>query len=50
MHDNSVIEKALGKHGLVCVEDLVHELITCGPNFKAATTFLYPFKLSNPNG
>jgi large subunit ribosomal protein L7e len=50
LHDNSVIEKALGKHGLVCVEDLVHELITCGPNFKAATTFLYPFKLSNPNG
>jgi hypothetical protein len=50
INDNSVIEKALGKHGLVCIEDLVHELATCGPNFKAATTFLYPFKLSNPNG
>merc|ERR1712071_9452 len=50
INDNSVIEKALGKHGLVCIEDLVHELTTCGPNFKAATTFLYPFKLSNPNG
>jgi large subunit ribosomal protein L7e len=48
--DNSVIEKKLGKQGIICIEDLVHEIATCGPNFKQATTFLWPFKLSNPNG
>ncbi|GHJ88870.1 hypothetical protein NliqN6_5272 [Naganishia liquefaciens] len=48
--DNSIIEKKLGKQGIICMEDLVHELATCGPNFKQATTFLWPFKLSNPNG
>jgi large subunit ribosomal protein L7e len=32
--DNQVIETALGRHGIVCVEDLVHELLTVGPNFK----------------
>ncbi|KAJ9105973.1 60S ribosomal protein L7 [Naganishia cerealis] len=48
--DNTVIEKKLGKQGIICVEDLVHEIATCGPNFKQATTFLWPFKLSNPTG
>jgi large subunit ribosomal protein L7e len=48
--DNSVIEKKLGTHGIICMEDLVHEIATCGPNFKQATTFLWPFKLSNPTG
>lgn len=27
-----------------------HELISCGPNFKAVANFLWPFKLSNPTG
>ena len=40
--------QALGKHSIICVEDLVHEIVTCGPNFKAATNFLWPFKLSAP--
>ncbi|EJT46470.1 60s ribosomal protein l7 [Trichosporon asahii var. asahii CBS 8904] len=48
--DNAIIEANLGKFGIVCMEDLVHEIATCGPNFKQATTFLWPFKLSNPNG
>lgn len=48
--DNSIIEENLGKHGIVCMEDLVHEIITVGPNFKQASNFLWPFKLSNPNG
>jgi len=48
--DNSIIEKALGKHGIVCVEDLIHELHTCGPAFKQANQFLWPFKLSSPLG
>jgi large subunit ribosomal protein L7e len=32
--DNAVIEAALGKFDILCVEDLVHEIITAGPNFK----------------
>ncbi|ORX67803.1 putative 60s ribosomal protein l7 [Linderina pennispora] len=48
--DNSVIEQNLGKYGIICVEDLVHEIFTVGPNFKVANNFLWPFKLSNPTG
>merc|ERR1712216_712729 len=48
--DNSVIEQVLGKQEIICVEDLIHEIFTCGPNFKAASNFLWPFKLSSPLG
>ncbi|KAK0384901.1 hypothetical protein NLU13_7380 [Sarocladium strictum] len=48
--DNSIIEENLGKYGIVCMEDLIHEIYTVGPNFKQASNFLWPFKLSNPNG
>jgi len=48
--DNSIIEKALGQHGLICVEDLIHEIYTCGPHFKEANNFLWPFKLCSPLG
>jgi len=48
--DNSVIEKNLGAKNIVCVEDLIHEIFTCGPNFRDANNFLWPFKLSNAKG
>jgi large subunit ribosomal protein L7e len=48
--DNAIIEKSLGKFDILCVEDLVHEIATAGPNFKQASNFLWPFKLSNPTG
>jgi len=48
--DNSLIEANLGKLGIVCMEDLIHEIFTVGPNFKQAANFLWPFKLNNPNG
>ncbi|CCO28024.1 60S ribosomal protein L7 [Rhizoctonia solani AG-1 IB] len=50
LSDNAVIEKELGKFGIISIEDLVHEIITVGPNFKQASNFLWPFKLSNPTG
>ena len=50
LNDNKVIEQSLGKYGIVSIEDLVHEIYTAGPNFKQASNFLWPFKLSNPNG
>jgi len=46
--DNSIIEGVLGKHGIVSIEDLIHEIITCGPHFKEANNFLWPFKLNSP--
>ncbi|KAF8921095.1 ribosomal protein L30, ferredoxin-like fold domain-containing protein [Mucidula mucida] len=48
--NNSVIEETLGKINILSIEDLVHEIFTAGPNFKQASNFLWPFKLSNPNG
>lgn len=50
LSDNQIIEENLGKYGIVCMEDLIHEIYTVGPNFKQAANFLWPFKLSNPNG
>lgn len=48
--DNKQIEKALGAHGIICVEDLIHEIYTVGPHFKEANSFLWPFKLTTPKG
>merc|ERR1712232_1390524 len=48
--DNSVISSELSSVGINCCADLVHEIYTCGPNFKAANNFLWPFKLNSPNG
>ncbi|XP_010276711.1 PREDICTED: 60S ribosomal protein L7-2-like [Nelumbo nucifera] len=48
--DNSIIEQALGKYGIICIEDLVHEIMTVGPHFKEANNFLWPFKLKAPLG
>merc|ERR1711971_1477082 len=47
---NDIIEARLGKFGIICVEDLIHEIMTVGPNFKYATNFLWPFKLNTPTG
>jgi 60S ribosomal protein uL30 len=47
---NEIIEESLGKYGIICMEDLIHEIFTVGPNFKQANNFLWPFKLSSPRG
>ncbi|KAI8876257.1 60S ribosomal protein L7 [Backusella circina FSU 941] len=49
LYDNSIVEQALGKYNIICIEDLIHEIATVGPHFKEASNFLWPFKLSNPN-
>ena len=48
--DNKLIEQSLGKHDIICMEDLVHEIYTVGKHFKEANAFLWPFKLSAPTG
>ncbi|GJN09639.1 hypothetical protein PR202_ga27663 [Eleusine coracana subsp. coracana] len=50
LSNNSVIEQGLGKHNIICIEDLVHEIMTVGPHFKEANNFLWPFKLKAPLG
>ncbi|EEF38248.1 60S ribosomal protein L7-4 [Ricinus communis] len=46
--DNSIVEQVLGKHGIICMEDLIHEILTVGPHFKEANNFLWPFQLKAP--
>merc|ERR1719230_866576 len=50
LNDNAVVEKGLGKFGINCMEDLVHEIFTVGPNFREANNFLWPFKLRPAKG
>merc|ERR1711998_467738 len=50
LNDNAVVEKGLGKYGINCMEDLVHEIFTVGPNFREANNFLWPFKLRPAKG
>jgi len=46
--NNSVINKHLGFFGVRCIEDVIHEIVTLGPNFKKVNNFLWPFKLRSP--
>ncbi|KAM9416771.1 large ribosomal subunit protein uL30-like [Salvelinus alpinus] len=39
--DNALVDKALGKYSIICVEDLIHEIYTVGKNFKPGNNFLY---------
>lgn len=48
--DNKVISDTLGKHNIICVEDVIHEIYNVGPAFKECNNFLWPFKLSSPHG
>ncbi|XP_078438306.1 large ribosomal subunit protein uL30y-like [Wolffia australiana] len=48
--DNNIIEQALGNLGVICIEDIVHQIATVGPHFKEVTSFLAPFKLKRPDG
>jgi len=48
--DNKLIEDVLGKHNIICTEDIVHELFNCGPAFKEVNKFLWPFKLNPAKG
>ena len=47
---NERIRHRLGRYGILCMEDLIHEIYTVGPNFKMASSFLWRFKLNNPTG
>uniref|UniRef100_A0A8B9W6W4 60S ribosomal protein L7 n=1 Tax=Bos mutus grunniens TaxID=30521 RepID=A0A8B9W6W4_BOSMU len=42
--DNALIAPSLGKYGIICMEDLIHEIYTVGKHFKEANNFLWPFR------
>uniref|UniRef100_H0VYB8 Ribosomal protein L7 like 1 n=1 Tax=Cavia porcellus TaxID=10141 RepID=H0VYB8_CAVPO len=44
--DNTVIEEHLGKFGVICLEDLIHEIAFPGVHFMEISQFLRPFHLS----
>ena len=47
LSDNTILERELGnEHGIICMEDMVHELTTVGDAFDAVTNFLLPFPLT----
>lgn len=48
IQSNRTISDHLGQYGIHGIEDLVHEIYTCGPHFKQANNFLWPFKLRSP--
>ncbi|XP_008571241.1 PREDICTED: 60S ribosomal protein L7-like 1, partial [Galeopterus variegatus] len=44
--DNTVIEDHLGRFGVICLEDLIHEIAFPGKYFQEISCFLHPFQLS----
>jgi len=48
--NNHLIENELKHKNIICIEDIIHEIAPCGPSFKEANNFLWPFKLSSPLG
>jgi len=48
--DNIIIHKNLKRYNVICLEDIIHELYTCGPNFKYVNKFMWPYKLNPPRG
>ncbi|RCH78123.1 hypothetical protein CU098_006322, partial [Rhizopus stolonifer] len=48
LSDNMMIEEALGQYGVICLEDIVHEIVELGEHFNEVSKFLIPFELNNP--
>ncbi|EDK45025.1 ribosome biogenesis protein RLP7 [Lodderomyces elongisporus NRRL YB-4239] len=48
LDNNKVVEDKFEDDGMICIEDLIHEIVTMGPNFLKITGWLEPFKLNQP--
>lgn len=49
LSNNTIVEEALAEStGLLCVEDIVHELCSVGEHFHKVSSFLWPFRLTHP--
>lgn len=40
--------QTLGKYGIICIEDIIHEIANVGPHFKEVVLFMGPLMLSKP--
>ncbi len=38
LSENAIIEASLGQYGILSIDDLIHEIVTVGPNFAKLTT------------
>jgi large subunit ribosomal protein L7e len=47
LNDNNLVEEKLGDEGIICIEDIIHEVVALGDNFKKVTHFLDPLVLNN---
>ena len=48
INDKLQIQTALGCKGITTAEDLIHELVNCGPYFRECNNLLWTFKLTSP--
>nr|AFK43585.1 unknown [Lotus japonicus] len=46
---DSIIGQELGKFGILCMEDMVHQIYNVGPHFKEVVRFIWPFELNKPS-
>lgn len=46
LNDNNIVEEKLGEAGVICIDDIIHEIATLGENFTQCNFFLQPFKLN----
>jgi len=50
LSNNTIVEEALASDtGIICIEDLIHQIYTGGDNFDRVLSFLWPFQLSSPS-
>jgi len=50
VQDNLLVEKLWGKHDILCVNDLSHQLYNVTEHFDTITNQLLPFTLTGPVG
>merc|ERR1719419_1634254 len=48
LSDNRIIEDKLGDYNVICLEDLIDEIVNVGLNFDRCLKFLAPFKVQGP--
>lgn len=46
IQSNTLVESQLADKGIICLEDIIHEITTVGENFQAAKDFLCSFMVS----
>ncbi|CAG0919455.1 unnamed protein product [Notodromas monacha] len=47
---NELVELSLGEHQVICMEDLLMQIVTKGSGFEHCVDFLAPFRLNLPTG